>query len=109
MHQPHDLYLLRSVTSRLPSVRPDAALLRPGARDSSVSQKMLAQQLRQLERDGIVARIVHPAFGLLQAPGLAVRNLYRVPGPGQHWQRADPVRMTDFPESGLFLDQSAQT
>jgi DNA-binding HxlR family transcriptional regulator len=25
-----------------------------------VSQKMLAQQLRQLERDGIVARTVHP-------------------------------------------------
>jgi len=25
-----------------------------------VSQKMLAQQLRQLERDGLVARIVHP-------------------------------------------------
>jgi DNA-binding HxlR family transcriptional regulator len=27
---------------------------------SGVSQKMLAQQLRQLERDGIVTRIVHP-------------------------------------------------
>jgi len=27
---------------------------------SGVSQKMLAQQLRQLERDGIVGRVVHP-------------------------------------------------
>ena len=26
----------------------------------AISQKMLAQQLRQLERDGIVRRIVHP-------------------------------------------------
>jgi DNA-binding HxlR family transcriptional regulator len=26
----------------------------------AISQKMLIQQLRQLERDGIVARIVHP-------------------------------------------------
>ena len=26
----------------------------------AVSQKMLAQQLRQLERDGIVRRVVHP-------------------------------------------------
>lgn len=27
---------------------------------SGISQKMLAQQLRQMEKDGIVARIVHP-------------------------------------------------
>lgn len=27
---------------------------------SGVSQKMLAQQLRQLERDGLVARTIHP-------------------------------------------------
>lgn len=27
---------------------------------AGISQKMLAQQLRQLERDGVVARIVHP-------------------------------------------------
>ena len=27
---------------------------------AGVSQKMLAQQLRQLERDGVVARTVHP-------------------------------------------------
>ena len=32
------------------------------------------------------------------------RNLYRVPGPGQNWKPADPVRMTDFPESERFLE-----
>jgi Tol biopolymer transport system component len=32
------------------------------------------------------------------------KNLYRVPGPAQNWQRADPVKITDFPESGLFLE-----
>ena len=32
------------------------------------------------------------------------KNLYRVPGPAQEWQRADPAKMTDFPESGLFLE-----
>ena len=32
------------------------------------------------------------------------RNLNRVPGPGQDWKRADPVKVTDFPESGLFLE-----
>jgi Tol biopolymer transport system component/tRNA A-37 threonylcarbamoyl transferase component Bud32 len=32
------------------------------------------------------------------------KNIYRVPGPGQDWKRADPVRVTDFPESGLFVE-----
>ena len=32
------------------------------------------------------------------------KNLYRVPGPGQDWKPADPAKMTDFPESGLFLE-----
>jgi serine/threonine protein kinase/Tol biopolymer transport system component len=32
------------------------------------------------------------------------KNLYRVPGPGQGWARTDPVKITDFPESGLFLE-----
>ena len=33
---------------------------RSGARDPTVSQKMLIQQLRQMEADGIVRRIVQP-------------------------------------------------
>jgi len=32
------------------------------------------------------------------------KNRYRVPGPAQEWQQADPVQVTDFPESGLFLE-----
>ena len=32
------------------------------------------------------------------------KNLYRVPGPAQDWQRAGPVKITDFAESGLFLE-----
>ena len=32
------------------------------------------------------------------------KNLYRVPGPAQDWKQADPAKMTDFPESGLFLE-----
>ena len=32
------------------------------------------------------------------------KNLYRVPGPAQDWQSADPIRITDFAESGLFLE-----
>jgi hypothetical protein len=34
----------------------------------------------------------------------AVWNLYRVPGPAQDWQRADPVKITDFPQSARFLE-----
>jgi eukaryotic-like serine/threonine-protein kinase len=32
------------------------------------------------------------------------KNLYRVPGPAQDWKPADPVKITDFSESGLFLE-----
>ena len=33
------------------------------------------------------------------------KNLYRVPGPAQDWKKADPVKITDFPETGgLFLE-----
>jgi serine/threonine protein kinase/sugar lactone lactonase YvrE len=32
------------------------------------------------------------------------RNLYRVPGPAQNWKEAKPEKVTNFPESGLFLE-----
>jgi len=33
------------------------------------------------------------------------KNLYRVPGPVQDWKKADPVKVTEFPEpAGLFLE-----
>jgi Tol biopolymer transport system component len=32
------------------------------------------------------------------------KNLYRVPGPGQDWRPASLEKITDFPESGLFLE-----
>jgi serine/threonine protein kinase/Tol biopolymer transport system component len=32
------------------------------------------------------------------------KNLYRVPGPAQDWRQATPEKVTDFPESGLFLE-----
>jgi Tol biopolymer transport system component len=32
------------------------------------------------------------------------KNIYRVPGPLQDWKPADPAKSTDFPESGLFLE-----
>jgi Tol biopolymer transport system component len=32
------------------------------------------------------------------------KNLYRVPGPAQGWRAAAPERVTDFPDSGLFLE-----
>jgi len=32
------------------------------------------------------------------------KNLYRVPGYAQGWKPDDPVEATDFPESGLFLE-----
>ncbi len=32
------------------------------------------------------------------------KNIYRVPGPAQAWRKADPEKVTNFPESGLFLE-----
>jgi Tol biopolymer transport system component len=32
------------------------------------------------------------------------KNLYRVPGPAQDWRQATPEKVTNFPESGLFLE-----
>ncbi len=32
------------------------------------------------------------------------KNIYRVPGPAQEWRPSEPEKMTNFPESGLFLE-----
>jgi eukaryotic-like serine/threonine-protein kinase len=32
------------------------------------------------------------------------KNLHRVPGPAQNWRPAAPEKVTNFPESGLFLE-----
>src|SRR5262245_12137903 len=32
------------------------------------------------------------------------KNLYRVPGPGQNWRPGTPEKITNFPESGLVLE-----
>ena len=32
------------------------------------------------------------------------KNIYRVPGPAQDWRKAEPEKVTSFPESGLFLE-----
>jgi eukaryotic-like serine/threonine-protein kinase len=32
------------------------------------------------------------------------KNLYRVPGPAQGWRATAPERVTDFPSSGLYLE-----
>ena len=32
------------------------------------------------------------------------KNLWRVPGPAQDWKAAEPVQVTFFPESGLWLE-----
>jgi eukaryotic-like serine/threonine-protein kinase len=32
------------------------------------------------------------------------KNVYRVPGPAQDWRQAKPEKITNFPESGLFLE-----
>ena len=32
------------------------------------------------------------------------KNLYRVPGPAQGWRQAPPEKMTQFPESGLMIE-----
>ena len=32
------------------------------------------------------------------------RNLWRVPGPAQDWRAAAPEKITNFPESGLYIE-----
>jgi Tol biopolymer transport system component len=32
------------------------------------------------------------------------KNIYRVPGPAQNWRKAELEKVTNFPESGLFLE-----
>jgi eukaryotic-like serine/threonine-protein kinase len=32
------------------------------------------------------------------------KNVYRLPGPSQGWRKAEPVKVTNFPESGLFIE-----
>src|SRR4030095_11276692 len=32
------------------------------------------------------------------------KNIYRVPGPSQDWRPSEPEKVTNFPESGLFLE-----
>ena len=32
------------------------------------------------------------------------KNIYRVPGPAQNWRKASPEKVTNFSESGLFLE-----
>jgi len=32
------------------------------------------------------------------------KNIYRVLGPAQEWRKAEPEKVTNFPESGLFLE-----
>ena len=32
------------------------------------------------------------------------KNIYRLPGPAQGWRKAEPQKITDFPESGLFIE-----
>ncbi|HEX9149521.1 MAG TPA: hypothetical protein VF958_10210, partial [Thermoanaerobaculia bacterium] len=32
------------------------------------------------------------------------KNVYRLPGPSQGWKKAEPQKVTNFPESGLFIE-----
>jgi len=32
------------------------------------------------------------------------KNVYRLPGPSQGWRKEEPVQVTNFPESGLFIE-----
>ena len=32
------------------------------------------------------------------------KNVYRLPGPAQGWRKAEPEKITNFPESGLFIE-----
>lgn len=37
------------------------------------------------------------------------KNIYRVPGPAQGWRKGEPQKVTNFPESGLFLEGAQLT
>jgi len=75
--------------------------------------------LRLISTDGGPSRVVvatagedyHPFFSpsgrwLYFQPDH--KNLVRVPGPAQNWRQAPPERVTQFPESGLLIED-AQT
>jgi Tol biopolymer transport system component/predicted Ser/Thr protein kinase len=32
------------------------------------------------------------------------KNIFRLPGPSQGWRKVEPVKVTNFPESGLFIE-----
>ena len=32
------------------------------------------------------------------------KNVFRVPGPSQGWRKTEPVKVTSFPEFGLFIE-----
>jgi hypothetical protein len=34
------------------------------------------------------------------------KNIWRVPGPAQRWRKAEPEKVTNFPESGLFIEDA---
>ena len=34
------------------------------------------------------------------------KNIYRAPGPAQGWRQAEPQKVTNFPESGLFIEDA---
>jgi serine/threonine protein kinase len=71
--------------------------------------------LRAIPADGGESRIVvgtlhqdyHPSVspsGNWLYVQLDHKNIYRVPGPAQNWRQAEPQKVTNFPESGLFLE-----
>jgi Tol biopolymer transport system component len=33
------------------------------------------------------------------------KNIYRVPGPSQNWRKAQPERITNYPETNLYLEE----
>jgi Tol biopolymer transport system component len=71
--------------------------------------------LRAMPVDGGDARIVvatpHQDYHPFVSPSgkwlyfqLDHKNIYRVPGPAQDWRKAEPEKVTNFLESGLFLE-----
>ena len=116
------LYELRNGQSRQVSIQPDlsATMIMP-----SPDGKWLAYQAGRKEAGNVDVHVVrmdggesrdvvatpqqdyHPFFSpsgrwLYFQPDH--KNLFRVPGPAQDWKPADPVKITDFPESGLYLE-----